>query len=138
MSYVIDQECDNNIKKKSIFKITTLHNFNKGCWWNNSSLFFQLHNKLSNAQPTLKEVSLFLIICIIQCFFSILYKNIKQNQMFISWLTVLEKIMKNNNNVKKNQSFVIEHWRKSNACLIFIFLRRIEWPPNSFLLKGTW
>ncbi len=26
-----NQECDNNDKKGSIFKGTTLHNFNKGC-----------------------------------------------------------------------------------------------------------
>ncbi len=31
--------------------------------------FFQLRNKLSNAQPALKEISLFPIVCIIQCFF---------------------------------------------------------------------
>jgi hypothetical protein len=38
---------------------------------------FQLHSKLSSAQPALKEVSLFPIICIIQCFFQIYRKNIK-------------------------------------------------------------
>ncbi len=32
---------------------------------------FQLHGKLSNAQPALREVSLFPIIFIIQCFFQI-------------------------------------------------------------------
>jgi hypothetical protein len=31
--------------------------------------FFKLHNKLSSAQPTLKEASLFPILCTIQCFF---------------------------------------------------------------------
>jgi hypothetical protein len=36
-----------------------------------------LHNKLSNAQLALREVSLFPILCIIQCFFQIYMKNIK-------------------------------------------------------------
>jgi indole-3-glycerol phosphate synthase len=54
----------------------------------------QLHNKLSSVQLALKEVSLFSILCIIQIFFQTYMKNIKQNQMFISWSTILEKIMK--------------------------------------------
>jgi hypothetical protein len=29
--YGIDQECDKNIKRRSIFESTTLHIFNKGC-----------------------------------------------------------------------------------------------------------
>jgi len=37
----------------------------------------ELHNKLSSAQLALREVSLFPIICIIQCFFQIYMKNIK-------------------------------------------------------------
>jgi hypothetical protein len=43
----------------------------------------QLHNKLSNAQHALKEVSLFPILCIIQCFFQIYTKNIKKPNVHI-------------------------------------------------------
>jgi hypothetical protein len=46
--------------------------------------FLQLHNKLSNVQPALKEVHFFPILHIIQCSFQIYTRNIKQNQMFIS------------------------------------------------------
>jgi hypothetical protein len=56
---------------------------------------FQLHNKLSNVQPTLKEVNFFPILCIIQKKFKFTQKNIKHIQMFISCSTILEKIMKN-------------------------------------------
>jgi hypothetical protein len=42
----------------------------------------------------LKKVSLFPILCIIQRFFQIYMKNIKQNQMFISCSTIFKKIMK--------------------------------------------
>jgi len=42
--------------------------------------FFKLHNKLSSAQPTLKEASLFPILCTIQCFFSNLHKKYRTKQ----------------------------------------------------------
>ncbi len=54
----------------------------------------QLDIKLSSAQLALKKVSLFPILCIIQRFFQIYMKNIKQNQMFISCSTIFKKIMK--------------------------------------------
>ncbi len=66
---VLIKECDNNIKRRLIFKGTTLQNLMKIVDEAIGACLLQLHKKLSNVQSIFKEVNSFPFLCI-QWFFS--------------------------------------------------------------------
>jgi hypothetical protein len=68
MCYSFNQECDNNIKMKLIFEAQHYIILTKVVNEAVQTHYLQLHNKLSSAQPALKEVKSFCIFCIIPCF----------------------------------------------------------------------
>jgi hypothetical protein len=95
MCYGITQECDNNIKRRSIFKGITLHNFNKGYSQSYSSSPFLITQQIIKCLAYIKRSKPFSYLLHNSMFLSNLYENIKQNLMFISRSIIFEKIMKN-------------------------------------------
>jgi hypothetical protein len=62
MCYGLDKKCGNNIKKRSTFESTTVHNFHKGCWWNYLNLSSQVAQQTINCLTSLKEINSFILI----------------------------------------------------------------------------
>jgi hypothetical protein len=134
MCHGFDQECGNNIQKRSIFESIIAHNSHKCCWWGYSNLLLKLHNKLSIVQPTLKK-SKFLSF------------HFFQNNLVVS--------------LRKKNHFIKRNWVATQLCIrdtigwasscVFkaqlgahlvvslkknLFFKTIRWPPNYVLPRG--